>query len=257
MRSLELRPDIQALLVDADGPEPYTLRLIGQLDPVREELTRPPSVCSEEDAVEIRWMVMELASNAVASALGHAVGSASGLPRASILDVLGTSAVWPGPEELWRPCGTPVAFRKVSDALGMDPADWLRLPVMEKFMAVGLDIEERWVRITCRFDVRGPEIDIAVSSDFPPMEGDMEEISSRLSDPADSAVRIAETREPFRDEDGMFHMPSFTGGGGMGLVECCRIAGEIGLSLDLVPPSDDEKVVTLRLHGVPRSTAGE
>jgi hypothetical protein len=252
----ELKPDIAALFAVADGPEPYTLALIGQLRPLTEVISDSPAWTAEE-AGSIGWIAMELVSNAIASALGSALGAATGLPRKNLLKVFGTSAIWPGPEHLWRPEGSGEEFRAVRSTIGMEPADWLRLSVPERFRSLGIEPDAGWVLVSCRIGPEAGDIELAVSSQKPPLEGDLEEIRGRLADPDACRVRISRIREPHGDGGGMYHMPSFTGGGGMGLVACARTAVDLGLTLDLVPSSGNDMQVTLRLHGNKRHSAGE
>jgi hypothetical protein len=253
---MELKPDIAALLAVADGPEPYTLALIEQLRPLTEVFPDSPAWTAEE-AGSIAWIAMELVSNAIASALGSALGAATGLPRKDLLEVFGTSAIWPGPEPLWRPEGSGEAFPVVRSTIGMEPADWLRLPVPERFRSLGIEPDACWVLVSCRIGPEAGDIELTVSSQKPPLEGDLEEIRGRLADPDTSGARISRIREPHRDGEGMYHLPSFTGGGGMGLVACARTAVDLGLTLDLVPSKGDDMQVTLRLHGNKRHSTGE
>jgi hypothetical protein len=249
---MELKPDIAALLADADGPEPYTLALIEQLRPITEMLTGSSPGWSAEDIGTIGWIAMELVSNAIAAALGIALGDATGLPRKDLLEVLGTSAIWPGPENLHRPAGSREAHNAFRLTVGMEPEDWLRLPVAERFRSIGIRPEAGWVTVSCVVNPESGELGLLVSSLKPPLEGDLVEILGRLTDPDSSRVRISAIREPHRDQDGIYHMPSFTGGGGMGLILCGETARGLGLTLDLAPPIGDDMQVKLRLHGTVR-----
>jgi len=249
---MELKPDIAALLRDADGPEPYTLALIGQLRPITEMLTGSCPGWSAEDIGTIGWIAMELVSNAIAAAMGSALGDATGLPGKDLLEVLGTSAIWPGPENLHRPAGSLEAHDAFRLTVGMEPEEWLRLPLEERFQSIGIRAETCWVTASCKVNPEPGEIDLMVSSLTPPLEGDLDEIRGRLTDPDSHRARISGIRELHRDAEGMVHMPSFTGGGGMGLILCGETARGLGLTLDLAPSIGDDMQVTLRLHGTVR-----
>jgi hypothetical protein len=250
--TMELRPDIAALLADADGPEPYTLALIGQLRPITEMLTDSCPGWSAEDIGTLGWIAMELVSNAIAAAMGSALGHATGIPRRDLLEVLGTSAVWPGPEHLRRPAGSPEAGIAFRLAVGMEPEDWLGMPLAERFQSIGIRAESGWVTVSYSVSPESGELDLLVSSLTPPLEGDLVEIRGRLSDPDACRARISGIRELHRDPEGMLHMPSFTGGGGMGLILCGEKARGLGLTLDLASSIGDDIQVTLRLHGTVR-----
>jgi len=247
--TFEWRPDIPSLLAAGDGPEPYTLALLGQLRPLEDWILGSTDAWTPEEAGRVRWIAMELVSNAVASALGSALGAASGLSRAPLLDVLGTSAVWPGPRPLRRPGGSESDRETMGRAIRTNPDAWLDLPLAERFAALGIDPARGWVGLSCLLDPATGSFDLRVTSAMPPLPGDLEEIRCSLRDPDSIRARTAAARGPFLDGDGICHMPSFTGGGGLGLVESARVAAGLGLALDAAPDGDEDGAVTVRLHG--------
>jgi len=62
-----------------------------------------------------------------------------------------------------------------------------------------------------------------------------------FSDPTRSRKEVLQLRRAHTDREGMYHIPSFSGGGGLGLLECIRLARENALELDWNPPSDERE----------------
>jgi len=68
------------------------LTLLGKLDPVMLFLSSHIRLTCEDT---IKWMLMELTSNAIFAAAGYLLGRRTGLSRKDMLEAIGTSTVWP------------------------------------------------------------------------------------------------------------------------------------------------------------------
>jgi hypothetical protein len=123
----------------------------------------------------------------------------------------------------------------VESVLGMTIPEFVSSPLRLKFDAIGIGLSPGWVTVATEINAELPRFEVTVSSDDPVSGEDDREIRSRFDDPSGMRKAVLEKRKPWEDEDGIFRMPSFTGGGGMGLLECIRLSNEHGLKLEYVP----------------------
>lgn len=234
-----LRPDLTALFTALPpGPEGFTLALLAETRLVAEFVCGATGTGGPGPET-LAWMIMELVSNSISSALGSALGRATGLSRERMLQVFGTSVIWPGEEAIRSPGGTEEDERKLEEALGMGIGAWLDLPALEKFRNLGLLPGEGWVTVHALSDPERMSISVSVRSSHLPLAGDMEVIRHILGSPENSKREILELRKRHTCSSGMYHIPSFTGGGGMGLLECARLSAEHGLELTWESPGMD------------------
>lgn len=235
---LLLRPDIAALLTASPpGPEGFTLALLALLRPVAAFACGTPGSSPEPET--LTWMIMELVSNSISSALGSTLGRSTGLSRERMLEVFGTSVIWPGEEAIRSPGGTVKDRRRMSKVLGMEIGEWLDLPALEKFRNLGLLPGKGWVTVQALSDPERMSFSVSVRSSHSPLAGDIKAIRRSLGSPESLKRDVLELRKRHTCSSGMYHIPSFTGGGGMGLLECVRLSAECGLELTWGPPGSD------------------
>ena len=244
---LLVRPDIGALLASPPpGPEGFTLALLAHLRETGQFLSN----ASDADIPEpetLTWMLMELTSNAVSSALGSVLGRLTGLSRARMLNVFGTSVIWPGEADIWHPSAPEEDILKVEEALGMKSCEWLGLPALDKFESLGLLPGDGWVAVRAAIDRERGSFAVSVVSEHPPLYGDLTTIRQLFSDPDRTRNEVIGLRKTHTDSGGMHHIPSFSGGGGLGLLECMRIAAENDLVLDWKPPEAERGPIVFML----------
>ena len=120
------------------------------------------------------------------------------------------------------------------------------------FRALGLAGREDWVSVAVGFP--GNEgFEVFVESAAPLAAEDEAEILRRFADFERTVREIREARKKYEDAEGVFHMPSFTGGGGYGLLACIAAAREAGLFLDYVPRQGPPRTADFRLATFPRA----
>ncbi len=233
--TLELVPSSGRAMDASVGPESFVLDLEDQLSPF---LDRLGGLLPDGAMDALGWVLMELVSNAMLAPLGSALHDRLGLDRDRMLALLGTSAVWPGPRSMRR--AGPERLRELfRSRVGMDVDDWLDLPLRERMGALGVETAADHVTVSA---AGGPaRLEVRVSSSHPPLPGDLEAARERIGDPA-VAETIARERAPFEDGDGIFHMPSLTGGGGFGLICCSRLCRENGIDLEALLEGDPPRL---------------
>jgi len=174
---------------------------------------------------------MELTGNAISAPIGYRLGEGTHLPRRELLSAIGTSAVWPD-INLRKQCESSMSgVIRIEKLLGCSIDHWLSMILKDRICYLGLDPITNWVSVTVLINSANTEFMITVQSKYPPLEGDIQEILQRFKSPLELCTRVREERSSFEDKEGIYHMPTFTGGGGMGLLECMRIAAEKGLNL--------------------------
>ncbi|GEM_PF-2328038 len=231
-----VRPDIERLLTAVPaGPEEFTLALLSRMREVAGFVCNFSRDSSREPET-LAWMLMELTSNAISSAPGSVLGRLTGLTRDEMLGVFGTSVIWPGDADIRHPTGSEVNLLRVERVLGMKCGEWLDLPALERFTSLELLPGDGWVTVRASVQPEWRSFAVWVSSTHPPLDGDLSLIRRILREPDTSRDEVLDLRKAHTDSDGMYHIPSFSGGGGLGLLECIRLAGENDLELDWRAP---------------------
>jgi hypothetical protein len=185
------------------------------------------------------WMLMEITLNALNSRLGSALRALSGLSGGRLLDVLGVNVLYPDESVTEMDYSGPEA-KRLAGLLGMDLEEFVRLPLRGKFDALGVPLSPGWVTLETRTREQGSYA-VAIRSLCPLHEEDHREVLKRFEDPDGAREEVLERRKPWGDDQGVYRMPSFTGGGGMGLLECIRMAGECGMELEYEPEGDTNR----------------
>jgi len=225
----EFHPNLKTIFNNSSGPETFTYAIIDELDPVIEFLNRHLSL-SDDDS--IKWILMELTANAVTAPFSYTLGREAGLTRDEMLSAIGTSALWPDSSMRISSRSSQDSTIRLEKVLGVSIPEWLSMKLKDRMDLLGLTPRSSSVSITASISTEDARFEIVVQSEYPPLRGDIEEIRCRFESTDETFSRIQKERIPFEDEEGIYHMPSFTGGGGMGLLACIRLAKEKGLFLD-------------------------
>lgn len=244
----EFCPDLMTVFNDSSGPEAFTYAIIDELDPVMEFLNAHLSI-SDDDTV--KWILMELTANAIAAPACYLLGTETGLSREEMLSVIGTSVVWPGTCKCISSEASQESVIRLEEELGVTIPQWLSMNLKDRIGRLGLETRSNWVSITACINTIDKRFEIVVQSEYPPLRGDIEEIRCRFESPDETTSRIREERAAFEDEEGIYHMPSFTGGGGMGLLACIRLAEEKNLYLDYFVQNGTGSGIRFRLGNHP------
>lgn len=241
-------PNLESVFNNSSEPEAFTYAIIDELDPVMKFLNGHLSV-SVDDSV--KWMLMELTANAVTVPISCTLGRETGLTRDEMLSAIGTSALWPDLSKRNSSRSSQESVIRIEQILGISIPEWLSMQLKDRINLLGLTPISNWVQIRANIDVQQNYYSLSVNSGFPPLKGDIEAIRSRFESSDETSIRIRNERKPFEDKDGIYHMPSFTGGGGMGLLACIRLAEEKDLFLDYVVQDDAESGILFRLGNHP------
>ncbi len=251
-------PIAVATLVEAgsDGnPELLFLAIDQQLEPVVCFLYKRTSRLNLE---KVKWILTEIISNALTAPIGTSVIQQTGLPRNQLLEAFGTSVLWPHPALDYRSLSGPQhVYHKIESALGHSAADFIRLPLSEKFRLLGIPLSENWIRVIVNCAQETHDLEIIVESDHPPCDEDEAEIMNRFADPALKKAEISSLREKYVDEDGLYHLPSFTGGGGCGLLVCIEASADMRLHFDFLREGIPEGKTRFRIATYPLSVPKE
>ncbi len=214
-------PDLKTVFNHSTGPEAFTYAIIDELDPVMEFLNRHLSI---SDSDSVKWILLELTANAVAAPVCYLLGRKTGLTREEMLSVMETSALWPDLGKRNFSGSSQDSVSRMEKMLGISIPQWLSMKLKDRISLVGLSTENSWVSISLNISTADKLFEIIVQSEYPILDGDVEEIRCRFESPDEISSRVREERTAFEDEEGIYHMPSFTGGGGMGLLACIRLA---------------------------------
>ncbi len=226
---MELAVDLSNVLQDAWNPHPDEV-----VRAINEELN--PAISFLESRAggrkidAVRWILMELATNAVNALFSHALIERTGASREELLSVFKANPLW-GDACLKRLESHPVnpMGARVEQALGMRLSEFLRLSQAGKFRQAGVFDFPHGITVACRIPGDG-SFEVDVASPVPPSPGDLREVAARFERYEETKALVIERRAGTRDQDGMYWLPSFTGGGGMGLLACIAKAAESGLS---------------------------
>ncbi len=241
-------PDLKTVFKHSTDPEAFTMAILGELDPVMEFLSCHLAI-SDQDSV--KWILLELTSNAVTTPIGYTLGSETGLTRDEMFSAIGTSALWPDLSMRNSFRSAQESVIRIEQFLGISIPEWLSMQVKDRINFLGLTPESNWVQISAKIDVQRKGFCISVVSAFPPLKGDIEAIRYRFESTDETSRRIREERKPFEDKERIYHMPSFTGGGGMGLLACIHLAEEKNLYLDYFVKDDAGSEICFRLGNHP------
>jgi hypothetical protein len=249
---LTIHPGIQTVLRSTEGLEPDTFveAIHRELDPVIEFLSTGEP---EADLEQVRWMLMELTANAILARLGRVLVERTGFSRNALLGALGVNPVW-GPEdpEAHEFDEADPVLRSIEEVVGCSIREYLRLPLAEKFETLGTHEHPGWVRLRVSFREETGDFEIFVESDGAPLPEDAEEITRRFTDFECVLAEVKAQAKAYRDAQGRVFRPSFTGGGGMGLLACIRTCKVLGLHLDFLPEEGGERRTVFRLASFPR-----
>lgn len=244
----EFYPNLKTIFNNSSGPEAFTYAIIDELDPVMEFLNSHLSI-SDNDSV--KWILLELTANAVAAPACYLLGTGTGLSREEMLSVVGTSVIWPDIGKCSSSEAPKEFVIRMEKVLGVSIPQWLSLNLKDRISRLGLECRNNWVRITASISTADKRFKIVVQSEYPPLRGDIEEIRCRFESTDETTRRIRKERAPFEDEEGIYHMPTFTGGGGMGLLACIRLAEEKDLYLDYLVQDGAGSGIRFRLGNHP------
>jgi hypothetical protein len=241
-------PEINKVFRCASGPEPFTKALLRELEPVMQFLSSSMPLTGEST---IKWILMELASNAVSASTGYLLGKMTGLSRNEMLQAIGTSVVWPDLTRRNKSAASAESTELIEEALGLTIPQWLSMGLRERILRLGLSPEKNWVKIVVNCNTEHYHFNIQVRSEYPSLKEDADEVRCRFESAAAISERILKEHKPFEDEDGIYHMPSFTGGGGMGLLECIRLSENSSLYLNYEIQRDPESRINFTLGNHP------
>jgi len=219
-------PEIREIVEVASNEDPalFVYAVHDQLAPV---VKMAASTGSSVDLEKLRRILMELVSNAINARLGNKLTKLTGFTRDELLDVFGVNILYPDDTVDSMDYSNPDA-RALETALGMPIPLFVRLSLKGKFTALGVDPEDNWVYLDVLFDDSG-SFRILVGSFDHVCEEDLREILRRFEKLETTKSEIRRERASYEDDMGIFRMPSFTGGGGFGLVWCIEVARNEGL----------------------------
>ncbi len=221
-------PEIHEITEAASNEDPalFVYAVHDQLDPV---VALVGSTGSSVDLEKLRRILMELVSNAVNARLGSRLMKLTGFTRERLLGVFGVNILYPDDSVDRMDYSNPDA-RALETALGMPIPLFVRLPLKEKFTALEVDPEDNWVYLDVLCNDSG-SFRVLVGSFDHVCEEDLREILRRFEKLETTKSEILVERAAYEDEMGIFRMPSFTGGGGFGLVWCIEVARNENLYL--------------------------
>ncbi|RKZ10157.1 hypothetical protein DRQ25_03895 [Candidatus Fermentibacteria bacterium] len=241
-------PNLTTVFDNSSGPEAFTFALIDELVPVIEFLKGHLSVSDDES---VKWILMELTANAATAPISYTLGRETGLTRDEMLTAIGTSALWPDLSARSLSGSSQESVVCIEQVLGISIPEWLSLRLKDRICLLGLTPESNWVQIRVDIDVQQDCFSLSVVTSFPPLKEDIEAIRCRFETPDETTCRIRKERAAFEDEEGIYHMPSFTGGGGMGLLACIRLAEKKNLYLDYFSQDLEESGIRFRISNHP------
>lgn len=222
-------PNLTNTFNNASGPAAFYYSIVDEIDPVMKFLNEHLSISDDET---VKGILLELTSNAVTAPIGYTLGRETGLTRDEMFSAIGTSVLWPDLSMRNSSRSSPESLIRIEQLLGISIPEWLSMQLKDRINLLGLTPMSNWVQITANIDVQQNCYSLSVVSAFPALKGDIEAIRYRFESTDEASRWIGKERKSFEDEDGIYHMPSFTGGGGMGLIWCIRLAEEKNLCLD-------------------------
>jgi len=202
-----------------EDPALFVYAVNDQLDPVVE---MAGSTGSSVDAEKLCRILMELVSNAINAKLGNRLMKLTGFTRDRLLGVFGVNILYPDDTVDGMDYSNSDA-RALEAALGMPIPLFVRLSLKEKFTALGVNPEDNWVYLDV-FCGNPGSFRVLVGSSDQVSEEDLREILRRFEKLETTKSEIRVERASYEDDMGIFRMPSFTGGGGFGLVWCIEVA---------------------------------
>jgi len=221
-------PVIHEIVGAASNEDPalFVYAVNDQLDPV---VGIAGSTGSSVDLEKLRRILMELVSNAINARLGNRLMKLTGFTREKLLGVFGVNILYPDDAVDRMDYSNPDA-RSLEIALGMPIPLFVKLSLKERFTALGVDPEDNWVYLDVLCGDSG-SFRILVGSSDQVCEEDLREILRRFEKLETTKSEIRVERAAYEDDMGIFRMPSFTGGGGFGLVWCIEVARNEGLHI--------------------------
>lgn len=238
-------PDLTAVIRAASNEDPALIvyAINSQLEPV---VDRALSSGAEVEREVLLWILMEITLNAVNARIGAGLVETTGYVREKLLEVFGVNILYPDSSADSKDSSVPEAT-VVAGRLGMDIPRFVKLSLSGKFSALGVITSPGWVTIDTEVSGSPSGFSILVRSEDPIVDEDHEAILWRYRDPVAARREILEKRKPWGDDEGIFRMPSFTGGGGVGLLACITHAGEAGMNLEYVPEEEGERLACFRV----------
>ncbi|MHC5037491.1 MAG: hypothetical protein ACYTHM_09275 [Planctomycetota bacterium] len=237
-----------APLVDAGStgdPEALFRAIERQVEPAVRILD---TGASRPDPEKVKWILIEVVTNALTAPVGATLMERTGLSRNALLEAFGSSVLWPHPSaEHQEPAGTKPDRERIASVVGMSVADFMSLPLSGKFRLLGIPSDRSWIRVEVRAGPGKGNFEIFVDSDRSASADDEAEIRKRFEDPGGQKEKIASVREDYVDAEGIYHLPSFTGGGGTGLLACMKTVAEQGLFFDYLSEAAPEGKTRFRL----------
>ena len=181
----------------------------------------------------LQWILMEITLNALNCRIGNGLRGLTGRGRGELLEVIGVNVLYPDGSADLADYSGPGAV-ELAGRLGMGIPEFVRLALKEKYAVLGTSTAPGWVTLQT-VSYGGGGFSVKVVSDDPVCDEDHREILRRFVDPVRTREEVLRERSGWEDGDGIFRMPSFTGGGGMGLLACIRKASERGMRLEYDP----------------------
>jgi hypothetical protein len=238
-------PDLAAVIDAAVNEDPALIvyAINSQLGPIV-DLTL--SSGAEVDREELLWILMEITLNAVNAKVGSSLAEVAGYSREKLLEVFQVNILYPDSTVESKDYSGPDA-EAVSSVLGMSIPRFVKLSLSDKLLTLGVTASPGWITIDVSLSEDYPAFSILVRSEDPISDEDHEEIIRRFREPDLVKREVLERRKPWEDEQGVFRMPSFTGGGGVGLLECIRLAAEAGIVLEYIPGRSNRRSALFRV----------
>ena len=176
----------------------------------------------------------------------------------ALLGALDVNPVWgPADSETRAYDAADPALQALEEAAGRPIRDYLRLRLVEKFRVFGLQGAPDWVRVRASVREGTKDFEVFVESDGAPAPEDAEEIVRRFLDYEGTLAEVKAQAEAYTDARGRMFRPSFTGGGGMGLLVCIRMCETQGLHLDFLREEEKNNLTVFRLASFPREPHGD
>jgi hypothetical protein len=226
------RPELVRAVEAADNSDPS--RVVAALNVILGPAVEAAGGgLSPESRETLLWILMEITLNAINSRVGKGLSETTGMGRGELLDIIGVNVLYPDGSADRADYSGPGAV-ELAGKLDMGIPEFVRLSLEEKLAVLGTGTSPGWVTLET-VSYGGGRFSVTVLSDDPVSDDDHREILRRFVDPVPARQEVQEENRHWEDGEGIFRMPSFTGGGGMGLLECIRQASECGMRLEYDP----------------------
>lgn len=240
-----LRPDIRAILDRTlnEDPATFVYAVNDQLAPVAHIIEETGI---EFDGEGLIWVLMELVSNAVNARLGNRLMEFTDLGRNDLLEGIGLNIIYP-----LEGSSVGVACREIGDlltnAMGVTFQVFIGMPLLDKFEVLGIDPDDGWITLIVRIPDSESVFSVTVESDDRVCDDDHAEISRRFNDMDKVTAEIDRLRLSHTCEDGSYRIPTFTGGGGYGLIASIRTCSRLGFTLEYLPTALPDRRARFRV----------